>query len=276
MTRNLPDFENPPVSEVALGVQFEPLERLRTPQVGLFWTEIRQRFPKIEEHAPMEPVIERFGTLRGGTPQVRLQMLESPPAPRVWFLNEAGTELIQVQPDRFIHNWRKVGAGDSYPRYEHVRDTFRSELQTFQAILSREQVGNIAPNQCEVTYVNNIVSGAGWESHGELGNVLTVFRTTYSDDKLADPEDARLALRYVIRDDRGEPIGRLHVSAQPVFRRTDGVPMIGLTLTARARPAGQQLDDVIRCLDIGRDKIVRAFASVTTAPMHKIWGRKDV
>jgi uncharacterized protein (TIGR04255 family) len=276
MTRTLPDFENPPLSEVALSVQFEPLERLRTPQVGLLWAEIRDRFPKIEEHAPIEPVMERFGIPRGGMPEVRLQMLESPPAPRVWFLNEAGTELIQVQPDRFIHNWRKVGDGDKYPRYEHVRDTFRSELEAFQAILSREQIGQIVPNQCEVTYVNNIVSGAGWESHGQLGNVLTVFRAGYSDDKLAEPEDARLALRYVMRRDQGEPIGRLHVSAQPVFRRTDNVPMIALTLTARARPAGEQLDDVIRCLDTGRDAIVRAFASVTTPEMHKIWGRKDV
>ena len=131
-------------------------------------------------------------------------------------------------------------------------------------------------NQCEVTYVNNIVSGAGCETHGQLGNVLTVFRTAYSDDRLAEPEDARIAMRFVMKDDRGEPIGRLHVSAQPVFRRTDNVPMIALTLTARARPAGEKFEDVIRCLDIGRDAIVRAFASVTTPEMHKIWGRKDV
>jgi uncharacterized protein (TIGR04255 family) len=207
---------------------------------------------------------------------VRVQMLESPPAPRVWFLNEAGTELIQVQSDRFIHNWRKVGEGDTYPRYEYIRNTFRSELEAFQAILTREEIGEIVPNQCEVTYVNHIVSGSGWNSHGQLGNVLTVFQTAYSDDKLAEPEDVRLGLRFVLKDDHSEPIGRLHISAQPVYRRADHVPMIALTLTARGRPSGEKLDDVLRCLDVGRDSIVCAFASITTPEMHRIWGRKDV
>jgi uncharacterized protein (TIGR04255 family) len=276
MTRTLPDFENPPLTEVALSVQFEPLEQLRTPQIGLLWAEFRSRFPVTEEHAPLEPVIEKFGIPRASVPEVRLQMLETPPVPRVWFLNQPGTELIQVQQDRFIHNWRKVGEGDKYPRYEPIRDTFRSELATFQAVLARENLGQIVPNQCEVTYVNHIVAGSGWKTHGELGNVLTVFHNAYSDEKLREPEDVRLALRYVLRDEKAEPIGRLHISAQPVFRRSDNQPMLALTLTARCRPASEQLDDLNRTLDFGRDAIVRAFASVTTPEMHKIWRRKDV
>jgi uncharacterized protein (TIGR04255 family) len=274
MSRSLPDFENPPVSEVALSVQFEALEQLRTPQIGLLWTEFRQRFPKTEEHAPIDAVIERFGIPRTGLPEVRLEMLETPPVPRVWFLNEAGTEVIQVQQDRFIHNWRKVGEGDTYPRYEHVRDAFRSELEVFQTILAREQLGQIVPNQCEVTYVNHIVAGNGWERHGQLSRIVTVFQAAYSDDKLAELEDARFALRYVMTEE-GEPIGRLHILAQPVFRRSDNKPMIVLTLTARTRPAGERLDDVTRRLDAGREAIVRGFASITTPEMHRIWRRKD-
>jgi uncharacterized protein (TIGR04255 family) len=273
--RSLPDFDNPPLTEVALSVQFESLEQLRTPQIGLLWAEFRTRFPITQEHAPLDPVVERFGIPRTGTPEVRLQMLESPPLPRVWFVNSTGTELIQVQKDRFIHNWRKSGEGDKYPRYEPIRDTFRSELETFRTVLAREQLGDLAINQCEVTYVNHIVAGDGWKAHGELGNVLTVFRPVYSDDNLAEPEDVRLGMRYVLRDEKNEPIGRLHVSAQPVFRRSDNQPMLMLTLTARSRPVGDNLDDAIRYLDFSRDAIVRAFASITTPDMHKIWGRKD-
>ena len=29
-------------------------------------------------------------------------------------MNPVGTKLIQIQKDRFIHNWRKVGEGDKY------------------------------------------------------------------------------------------------------------------------------------------------------------------
>ncbi len=275
MSRSLPDFDNPPLTEVALSVQFEPLEQLRTPQIGLLWAEFRSRFPVTEEHAPLDPVVERFGVPRTAGPEVRLQMLESPPLPRVWFVNPTGTELVQVQKDRFIHNWRKSDKDDKYPRYEPIRDTFRSELETFRAILTREQFGDLSINQCEVTYVNHIVAGDGWKAHGELGNVLTVFSAAYSDSNLAEPEDVRLGMRYVLRNEQNEPLGRLHVSVQSVFRRSDSQPMIALALTARVRPASDQLDDSIRCLDFGRDAIVRAFASITTPEMHKIWGRKD-
>lgn len=275
MSRTLPDFDNPPLTEVALSVQFEPLEQLRTPQIGLLWTEFRSRFPVTEEHTRLDPVVERFGVPRTAVPEVRLQMLESPPLPRVWFVNPTGTELVQVQKDRFIHNWRKSDEDAKYPRYEPIRDTFRTELETFRAILTREQFGDLSINQCEVTYVNHIVAGDGWKAHGELGNVLTVFSAAYSDNNLAEPEDVRLGMRYVLRNEQNEPLGRLHVSVQPVFRRSDSQPMLALTLTARIRPAGDQLDDSIRCLDFGRDAIVRAFASITTPEMHKIWGRKD-
>ena len=51
----LPDFENPPLVEVALSVQFEPIEQMRTPQIGLLWTEFRHRFPVTQEHPPVDP-----------------------------------------------------------------------------------------------------------------------------------------------------------------------------------------------------------------------------
>ena len=39
----LPEFDNPPVIEVALSVQFETLANLRTPQIGVLWQEFRDR-----------------------------------------------------------------------------------------------------------------------------------------------------------------------------------------------------------------------------------------
>ena len=276
MTCSLPDFENPPLVEVALSLQFDALTKLQTPQLGSLWAEFRGRFPKTEEHPLLDSVIERFGVPGASQPKVRFEMLESPPVPRIWFLKEDGAELIQIQQDRFIHNWRKVGTGDRYPRYEHVRKTFHRELESFREILSREQVGELRPNQCEVTYVNHILAGEGWQTHGQLANVLTVFHGAYSDENLEDPEDVRLALRYVLKNDGDEPIGRLHISAQPAYRRSDNLPMLVLTLTARGRSEGEDIGAALRFLDEGRKAIVRGFTSVTTTKMHKIWGRKNV
>ena len=42
---DLPDFNRPPLIEVALGVQFEPLPQMRQGHVGLFWAEIEALAP---------------------------------------------------------------------------------------------------------------------------------------------------------------------------------------------------------------------------------------
>lgn len=272
----MPDFTDPPVVEVALSVQFDPLEELGAPQLGLLWTKFRDRFPKVEEHLPLDPFFERFGVRGTPSPGVHLQLAAKPLATRWWFLNAGGTELVQVQKDRFVHNWRKVGTGDTYPRYESIRETFQKELAVFRGFLSDEGLGNLKPNQCEVTYVNHIVSGEGWHRHGQLGEVLTVFASRYSDTFLPEPEDGRVAIDYIIPDGAGDPIGRLHISVQPACRATDDRAILILTLTARSEPVGSDASGLLDSLDLAREWIVRGFASITTDKMHEVWGRTDV
>jgi uncharacterized protein (TIGR04255 family) len=96
---------------------------------------------------------------------IQLQTLNVPPTPRFWFINESGSELIQVQRDRFIKNWRKIGSGDQYPRYEQLRTGFDQDFKQFEDFLKRNQLGAVRVNQCEVTYINHIVAGTGWETH---------------------------------------------------------------------------------------------------------------
>ena len=275
MPSSLPDFADPPIVEVALSVQYEPLTALHIPAMGLLWSEFRDGFPNVEEHAPLEPVIERFGVKGPKRVGVRVEMMAKPPVPRCWFLNEAGTELIQVQRDRFVHNWRKVGEGEDYPRFEHVQHRFKDELAIFESFVRREKLGKLVPTQCEVTYVNHIVAGRGWERHGQLDEVLALFVPKNDGAFLPEPEDARMGVRYVIPGADDQPLGRLHVTMDPVYRREDDQPMLLMNLTARGRPDGEGLDGVLRFLNVGREWVVRAFAAVTTPQMHKIWGRRD-
>jgi uncharacterized protein (TIGR04255 family) len=91
---DLPDFNNPPLDEVALSVQFEPIQGLQTPQIGLFWSTLRRDFLKTEQHPPLDPVIEQFGpALR---PSVRFEISNAHPEPRCWFLREDSTDLIRA------------------------------------------------------------------------------------------------------------------------------------------------------------------------------------
>lgn len=275
MSTKLPDFSDPPVVEVALAAQFDPLHELRTPQVGLLWQRLRDRFPKLEEHAPLDPVIERFGITGSPEANVRLEMMKTPPVPRVWFLNDSGTELIQVQQDRFIHNWRRAATDEGYPHYKYLRKTFEKNWRVFESFCGEEGLDIPSSNQCEITYVNHIIAGEGWERHGDLGNVLMLFSPTYSEPFLPAVEGARIACRYVIPNDSGEPLGRLHVSVDNAYRRSDSRAMLVLNMVARGRPIGDGLTGVLRFMDVGHEWIVRGFASITTKQMHEIWGRLD-
>ena len=273
MTHPLPEFDSPPVTEVALSVQFEKLDSLGVPQLGYVWQMFRDRFPQTEGKPPLEPTFEQFGPHPGRPPSVRLQLMETLPQPRLWFLNESGTELVQVQQDRFVRNWREREDAGDYPRFRNLRESFQQDFKAFCGLIEREQWGSVEPNQCEVTYVNLIPAGEGWQDHGDLENVLTVFSARYTDNQLAKPEQVVLNLQYVCKDECGEPVGRLHVAANPVFQASDNRPAIRLSLTARGRPQGSGIAGAMGSLDWGHETIVRSFASITTPEMHKVWER---
>jgi len=270
----LPDFKNPPVAEVALSLQFDSLQLFRVPHLGLLWEQYRLTFPKFEEHPPLPAAVEWFGlpTSGGFAPQVEL--LTVPPMPRCWFVNERGSELVQIQQDRFVFNWRKLKEDDLYPRYEYVQAGFEKQLQVLRGFLTKENVGDIVPNQCEVTYVNQLLSGQGWEQPGQLDRLVTIWKNQYSDQFLKEPEDVRLSMRYVIRDD-DKPVGRLHVNIEPRFSTIHQLPVIVISLTARGAPRTKDEAGVLDFFQIGRKWIVSAFASITTNDMHRNWGRLD-
>src|SRR5689334_9418139 len=104
--RTLPDFTRPPVVEVAIGVQFDPPIALTSAQLGRIWTIYRERFPKTQDQPPLPSVVES-ADMRGAQTS-RLRLLGTPPLPRCWFLNESESELVQIQDDKFIRNWRKT------------------------------------------------------------------------------------------------------------------------------------------------------------------------
>jgi uncharacterized protein (TIGR04255 family) len=271
----LPDFARPPLVEVALSVQFNTLEGLRTPHLGLLWTDFRDRFPKFEEHPPIPPMTEKFGLRPAPAPSFSVDLMNVPPLPRCWFLNEAGTELIQVQQDRFIRNWRKVGTGDEYPRYERIRKSFEEDFSRFVAFVRREKLGEMKPNQCEVTYVDHVIGGEGWARHGQIDEVVTLWAKRKADAFPPEPEDVRFAVRYLIPSSEGEPLGRLHFELQPGILKAENRPIFVLNFTARGRPETEDIDGVLKFFDLGRDWAGRAFVAVTSERMHEAWGRRD-
>ena len=270
----LPDFENPPVIEVLLSVQFERITKLQTVHAGYLWDLFKKDFPHVQEHTPLNPTFETFGT-KPAVGGVSLELRSGPlPFPRLWFLNDNETQLIQIQPDRFIHNWRKVQENDIYPRYENIKARYLEELTTLERFFHDRQLGDFQPNQCEVTYVNYVLSVEEENICTEPETVFRFLRQEFAPQLFEHLEDASFQVRFVLFSDDKRPTGRLLVNARPALS-SDGKPMIALTLTARGTPSAPTLDAASEFLDFGRDKIVRAFAELTTETMHRRWGRKQ-
>lgn len=276
---HLPDYDDPPVIEVALSVQFERLEKLRSPHLGLLWSEFQKDFPLFEDHAPLQSVIETFGVRPKPIPALQLISPETTPLVRCWFLNHARTELIQVQQDRLVHNWRKVGEGvkpgEEYPHFEYICEQFARELEIFKKFVDEHQLGIVLPNQCEVSYINHIVAGKGWETHAQMAEIISVWGKSYSHSFPLEMENAKFSASFPIPDTAGKPIGRLHILMQPAFRKADDSQMFVLTLTARGKPTEGSAKSIIEFLESGREYIVLGFTAITTPKMHRIWGRKD-
>jgi uncharacterized protein (TIGR04255 family) len=270
---DLPEFGDPPLTEVVLGAQFDVIPGFLTPHIGVVWERFRDDFPLVEEHPPIPPAFETFGP----APQfagIGLQLLTGAEAARVFFINKARTELLQVQKDRFLHNWRKIGAGDSYPRFEAMLETFKSGFRIFANAVSGEDLGPIIPNQCEVTYINQVPVPATGTLSDLTDDLFGQHTGSLALPDLGKPEDLRFLLRYIMHDDNGKPIGRLIASAEPA-RRVDGRTIMQLTLTARGRPLSPDESGVIDFLNRGRVCVVKGFAHLTGPKMHQLWERSQ-
>lgn len=264
---SLPRFNKPPVIEVALSVQFDRLS-VPTAQLALVWSKFRDRFPVLEEKPELDPVMERFGLSKVVGSAVRFE-LGAIPATRLWFVSTSGCDLVQIQRDRFVRNWRKTENEPNYPSYEKLRECFVRDWGLFSDFVSVELGMELVPNQCEVTYVNILQDILP----SEIDRAIAWVSGHYSDNNLAAPEISELSLRFVINDECSKPRGRLHVVSSPAFQAVDGRMVTRLAMTARLEPKINTFDGALDTLDWGHEVVVRGFASVTTQEMHAIWER---
>jgi uncharacterized protein (TIGR04255 family) len=271
---DLPNFTDPPVTEVVLGVQFASLDGLLAAHLGGVWDLFRDEFAGLEEHPPLPPAFETFGQNPGGGITMSLQAMATPDLPRTFFVNDDRTRLIQIQRDRFIHNWRKVGVGDSYPRFESILETFGDRFRRFSSHVAEQGFGRVEPNQCEVSYINHIPVASADTAFDAANVLFDGFVPHAALPDLERPEDGRFLLRYIMRREDGSPGGRLVVNCEPA-RRTDGTHIIQFILTARGVPVHPTIDAVEDFLAEGRVCIVRGFKALTSSAMHKKWGMTE-
>ena len=262
----LPEFERPPVIEVVCGVLFKSLDGLLAPHVGLLWERFRESYPRVAEVPPLSPIFEAFGE----PPEATVTFSDTPPLARTWLIHADETALIQIQRDRFLHNWKKVREADEYPRYVRVVKDFRERLATFETFLADTKPGVIDPLQYELTYVNHIPRQDRVASISEIRRAFPDFAWREESRFLPAPEAFNWRTVFVLPNQ----VGRLHVSMRTWTRPQDGSPMLLLDLTARGMPNAKDREGMWSWFDLAHEWIVRGFADVTGQEFqHDVWRR---
>jgi uncharacterized protein (TIGR04255 family) len=267
-----PRFDKPPVIETVFSIEFAPLSEWTIPYFGLYWSTIRDRYPKHNVQPLVISQIENLSERVAPQKPVEITISEGPAAlVRCWFFNEPETELVQIQRDRFIFNWKKGLVDQPYPHYDVIRPALIREWNHFEDFVDRNKLGKKEIRQCEVIYINHIDLGVGWKSYGELNSVLAPWSGATSGCLLENPEDIEIGARYRLPEGRG----RMHIKAQPAIRNIDHKEIIQLTLTARGRPASSGPSSALDWFDFVQPLVAQSFADFTTPKMHAIWGRRD-
>lgn len=257
-----PEFDRPPVVEMALGIQFQPLFGLRGISLSPLREVWRERYPLVEEVPPLPPGVERVG----GQP-LGVQLAFGPgPALRYWFMSDDGADLVQLQNDRLIINWRSVGDGRTYPRYAAMRETFGARATDLIEFVEAEGLGRIDIVQAEANYINSLDV-----TDGAVGSprFLRAWAGT-GDHHLGDPVDGRVSLAFDVPDIGKSPV-RLHVDVAPAPSSPEAVKQF-MTLTLRGAPADTQLEGALAFFDEAHEHLDRSFLELTPTAMHAEWG----
>jgi uncharacterized protein (TIGR04255 family) len=257
MAEKLPSFERPPVVEVVIGVQFHALSAFLAPHMGLFWETIRSRYPTCKESPTISAQLEDFTRAAGIGAETSIEIMQTAPLPRVFFEEPSGEWLIQVQRDRFLHNWRLISQ-HAYPRYTAVKPAFVREWKNFCNFVQDSNLGEIHPIQYEITYLNQI-------STEDVGDVFPDFKWDKKGKTIPSPESTSISCSFVARDKKS----RLRASIRPAWHLTLGSILV-FELTVRGFDADADLEE---WFDSGRKWIVTAFAEFTSPKWHKQWGR---
>ena len=254
---NLPDYQNPPLNEVVLGVQFAPAQGYQQIRAGEVWELYRANFPFVEEQPPLPPAFETFGLPFQGNP-LNFGFITGAKHDRFWFLSQNRDEVIQFQQDRLLHNWRKVAnANNSYPRFEKIIASFEAELRCLEKYFDGLSTQNIKCNQAEIAYTNHIQldregapSKAGdWLRFLNFGEV--------------EPDDITMVARRTLRGSAGAPYGRIICEVNTALN-PQGRRMLVLALTVRGAPSESSISSALEFLTRGRDVIIEEFTSITT------------
>lgn len=262
MTRgDLPEFEAPPINEVAMGVRFAPIDGLLLPHFGLYWSSLRSDFVKADEAVPL-----------GAADQLVLSKVAGP-VPRTWLIHKDEHFLIQLQPNLFFFNWRKLDEAQPYPRYATIGPLFQQYFGQYLKFLVGEDLPSPETFGCELTYVNVIPEDEDESFPGSFSGLFPDVIWRQAEDRfLPTPNSVSWQTTFDMQDDAGEVTAKV----QSAMRRADRFPVLRFEISCRSSGLNLSFDDKDNWFDLAHRTIVMSFVDLTSdETQRKVWRRSD-
>ena len=260
-----PEYARPPVVEVALAIEFEQTVNFRALDLGRLaaaWADI---LPQAEER----PLLPRMGLPSEDLLDTLFEIEETASnPPRLWLQNDTGDQVLQIQHDRLVVNWRKGHLGHPYPRYETIRETLRDAWQRWAAVCADLGHDEPKPFLCEIQYVNHLGTEQGWDSPQDTARLIVPWHGMGDNDILPSDHLSAFNLHCHFPEDREGWLSIDGWTADGSENRT-----MTLNLTSRGRALSEDLDSALEFLDVAHIWVVRGFTAVTTPEAHAIWRR---
>lgn len=269
MNQDLPSYKNPPVVETVISVQFEPITGFKNAHLGLFWNQLREAYPNVEDAELIARQEEKFGEdIRLGTRLPRFQIGRAEAAARLRMVSEDNHAMVQLQSDRLVYNWRRMDEGE-YPRWHSVQPCFLAAFDELNKFVDHQSLGGVKPNQWEVTYVNHLLKGREWHTPADWPKLIPGLIGDATSAKAVASESLDCKWKFLLPESRG----RLHINLFNGFTAHDthSQEVLVLQLTARGGIDTGCEDGALKGLEQGHSTIVQTFDDVTGPEAHDLW-----
>lgn len=244
----------PPIVEVVITLQFEPLVGLTAVDIAELFQRYGDAYRTVQHVPSLMPL-----TLDDTGPAFQFEPA-SAELPRTWFVSEDLRYVLQFQADRFSVNWRRLGPEQSleYPRYAAVLERFRNHFAVFAAWA--DERFSAAPKLTigELAFVNAVPMMTD-EGHIRLSRIFTFIA----------PSNQRRIRNFLARWTEVLDEGVINVTAG-IGGMPDGRPAATLQLAARRTFDGDDLETALIGLDQMRPHLHSAFESAIS---REFWGR---
>jgi uncharacterized protein (TIGR04255 family) len=191
-----------------------------------------------------------------------------PDMPRVWFISSDDNYLIQLQPDRFLLNWREGAKRSPYPRYKTISRRFKALFGKFEKFLKENELGTLALVQAELSYINHLRPDKGWSTFADIGEVFPDLAWRRGGRYLPAPTGISFRSNHKMDG------GALQVAIQSARIAGEGTPLIRFDITARGAATEFESAGVWAWYDQANVWIVDAFVDMTSKRMQQdLWRR---